>query len=464
MTLEEIHRERRKLMLRESFGKGTYERWDFLKMEEERILKRIHFHFEKHLSVAQIQFFAKVFRCFINGPYALEYRHLVQLVLPIECKDVDALEEVARKASFVGLFFVTTPDYTSLEYTTAFKKQIPDIRISLDLLSLQENYQKIRDFSEQQNIYALVDSMINSYALSNSYIGENLFFGDYNLGGYRFRDKVAPNIAFLDILRRLRSTIYIACENNEDKNLSVYAKYQILDFAYQCRYLSFWSCLIDVMSFPGLTKAESDVLNNVAGWFLRKLTNPYVYHLTCESSPLNETVAVEARESSDNTTRIKVYLTRNDDVPFFVRFDLPHKGEPYVHLNIQQGETNEHFRLSPDVQDGSLDHVFDNLSEALSTFNFNGSFFYHSPVGKDREIIQRMPEYTAMMNLASYVEGIHLDLILEDLPDSIEYTLQKSIEIVENIVKAELGEIVSMTLTDLYSYADMILERELKVS
>lgn len=462
MTLEEIQNEIRKLMLKKSNSKEDYERMDYLRMQEERMLKRFHFHFDKHLSVSQIQLFAKVFKCFINGPYVLEDRHLVQLVLPQQCKDVDELKDIARKASFVDLFFVTTPDYKCLEYTTAYNKQIPDMWVSLDLQTLQDNYQKIRDFSSQQDIYALVDSMVTSYTLSNSSIGHHLFFGKYDLGGYRFRDKVAPNIAYIDILRRLRSSIYIACEKKEDKSLYVFAKYQILDFAYQCRYLSFWSCLIDVMSFPGLLKDEYEILNKIAGWFLENLTNPFVYHISCESNPLNETVKVDKRESDDNTNRIKVYITKNDDVPILVRFDLPHKGVPYVHLNIQKGEENIHYRLSSDVEDGRLDHVFDNLCESLKSFNFNGSFFYHSPSGKDREIIKRMPEYTAMMNLASYVEGIHLGIMIDNLPVSIEYMVNQSIEIIKKIVKDDLENIDSMTLPEVYCYADMILEKELK--
>ena len=462
MTLEEIQNEIRKLMLKKSNSKEDYERMDYLRMQEERMLKRFHFHFDEHLSVSQIQLFAKVFKCFINGPYVLEDRYLIQLVLPQQCKDVDGLKDIARKASFVDLFFVTTPDYKCLEYTTAYNKQIPDMWVSLDLQTLQDNYQKNRDFSSQQDIYALVDSMVTSYTLSNSSIGHHLFFGKYDLGGYRFRDKVAPNIAYIDILRRLRSSIYIACEKKEDKSLSVFAKYQILDFAYQCRYLSFWSCLIDVMSFPGLLKDEYEILNKIAGWFLENLTNPFVYHISCESNPLNETVKVDKRESDDNTNRIKVYITKNDDVPILVRFDLPHKGVPYVHLNIQKGEENIHYRLSSDVEDGRLDHVFDNLCESLKSFNFNGSSFYHSPSGKDREIIKRMPEYTAMMNLASYVEGIHLGIMIDNLPVSIEYMVNQSIEIIKKIVKDDLGDIDSLSLPDLYCYADMILEKELK--
>lgn len=51
----------------------------------------------------KIQLFAKVFKNFINGPYVLEDRHLFHLVLPHECKDVDELKYVARKASFMDL-------------------------------------------------------------------------------------------------------------------------------------------------------------------------------------------------------------------------------------------------------------------------------------------------------------------------------------------------------------------------
>ncbi|WP_031534589.1 MULTISPECIES: hypothetical protein [unclassified Bacteroides] len=471
MTLEEIDKKIKEMTY------NDYDELNHLLMEKERILKRIHFHFEEQISVSHIQLFAKVFKCFINGPYVLDEQYLtqLQLVLPKECKDVDALKKKAEEATStsIDLFFVTTPDYKDLEYTTAFNKQIPDMCISIVLLSLQDNYQSIRDFSKQKDIYTLVDSMISSYKLLNSSIGYNLFYENYNLDGNHFKEKVAPNITHIDFLRRLRSTIYMACDKKEDgnlsvdKKLSVFAKYQILDFVFQCRYLSFWSCLLDIMSFPGLSKAESDVLNKVAGWFLCNLTNPYVYHLICESNPLNKLRSVDMRESSDNTTRIKVYLMKNDDeVPYLVRFDLPHKGVPYVHLNIQhneENEENEHFRLSHNVIDESLDHVFENLSESLKTFNFNCSFLYHSPVAKDREIIQRMPEYTAMMDLATYVECIYLELDLNPnvLPDCIKETLDRSVKIIKEMVENELETTIE-ELPDLYIYADMILEEELK--
>ena len=461
MTLEEIKIEQEKLLSLYTLEGDNWKRLEHLRKEKERMLKHIHFHFESNVTVSQIQLFAKVFKCFINGPYVLEERHLNQLLLPVECEDVERLKKIARLGSFYDLFFITTPSYECLEYSTRFNKQIPDMRVSLDLKSLQEDFQHIRELSSCQDIYALIDGMINSYTLSNSAIGHNLFFEDYDLGGYRFHDKVAPNITYVDVMRRLRSSISLVGEFCDNKNFKTYAKYQILDFAYQCRYLSFWSCLVDVLSFPGLSNEESLILNNVAGWLLNNLTNPYLYHITCESNELNEKKNVNSRESSDNTTRIKIYLTRRDDAPMLVRFDLPHKGEPYVHLNIEHGNKNEHFRLSQDVEDSRFDHVFDNLCESLRYFNFNGSFFYHSPVAKDREIIRRMPEYTAMMNLASYMEGLDMDINFSDLSLDVIKILCQSIEKIRGIVKNEIGDTDSMSLQEIYMYADMILEKEL---
>ena len=67
-----------------------------------------------------------------------------------------------------------------------------------------------------------------------------------------------------------------------------------------------------------------------------------------------------------------------------------------------------------------------------------------------------------MMNLASYVEGIHLGIMVDDLPVDIEYMVNQSTEIIKKIVKDDLENIDSMTLPDVYCYADMILEKELK--
>ena len=69
-----------------------------------------------------------------------------------------------------------------------------------------------------------------------------------------------------------------------------------------------------------------------------------------------------------------------------------------------------------------------------------------------------------MMNLASYVEGIHLGITFDDLPVSIEFMVNESIKIINKIVKNDLEDVEKMSLPDLYCYADMILEKELNES
>ena len=106
------------------------------------------------------------------------------------------------------------------------------------------------------------------------------------------------------------------------------------------------------------------------------------------------------RGSAENTTRIKLYFTKEDATPILMRLDLPHLEHPYVHLNIEDGSDNKHVRLSEDSQGNVYECVFEELAFALLQYNFNATDYVHSPAAEDKKVIKDMRYRTALMKYA----------------------------------------------------------------
>lgn len=139
---------------------------------------------------------------------------------------------------------------------------------------------------------------------------------------------------------------------------------------------------------------------NLSAYMLANYANVFVYNTVVENNPLEGGEVALQRSSTENTTRVKLYLTREDDSPVLLRLDLPHEGYPYVHLNIEEKGNNNHIPLSGEAHGDEYDHVFDNLEKALLRYNFNVTEYVHSPVAQDEVIIKDMRYRTALLNYA----------------------------------------------------------------
>lgn len=135
---------------------------------------------------------------------------------------------------------------------------------------------------------------------------------------------------------------------------------------------------------------------------LENYLNIYVYNLSVENNPVSGGSNIRSRGSAENTTRIKLYFTKDDGVPVLLRMDLPHVDYPCVHLNIQEGSVNKHFPLSQNAVGDEYDHVFDSLSDVLLHYDFNAADYVHSPVAEDKRIIKDMRYRTALLTYAPH--------------------------------------------------------------
>lgn len=166
--------------------------------------------------------------------------------------------------------------------------------------------------------------------------------------------------------------------------------------------MAFWCCLADVLTFPACTPQEKEVLANLANYLREHYANLYVCNLAVEADGIRGGDVVEIRGSAENTTRIKMYFTRDDGAPVMMRLDLPHEGCKYVHLNIEEEGENYHVVLSKEAQGNEYDHI---------------------PCDKDKAILRDMRYRTALL---TYAPNAAYYLMLEQSPEAESHPIIKA--------------------------------------
>ena len=382
-------------------------------------MKGKQFHFSQELTAAEIQLFVKVVKSMMSDQYATNYTDLVHFELPTEAKTIDELHAICKDDSCIFLN-VTTPKFKNLEYINERSTQISNLNTSLSLSSLQRQYSDFKNNTPILSFVETVDKLLGAFVCINTDL--TIFFVNKadNDGSFSWKEKYGPCFFDRERFVTIRGDIcQLTMEDIKGKidhhQVEVVAKCLLMNLLYQCGFLAFWCCLVDVATFPGNTPQENEVLGRLIDYLLRNYHNLYLYNLTVESNPIEGGCFVNRRGASENTTRIKLYFTRDDDSPVLMRLDLPHEGHPFVHLNIEEGENNDHIQISKEVEGDEYDHVFDSLSNALLWYDFNAADYYHTPVAKDKEIMRDMRFRTALFN---YAPNVLYYLIMGEKADS----------------------------------------------
>ncbi len=109
-----------------------------------------------------------------------------------------------------------------------------------------------------------------------------------------------------------------------------------------CAFSVLISHMIDAQSshFP-------DVYRKITLFLLEHFQDSSIYLITRPLSNIKKSIPTINRGSESYTTQLKIFLFDKDMTPTLLRFDLPHKGEHNLHINIQTPAGNS-----------SLDHFF----------------------------------------------------------------------------------------------------------
>lgn len=163
--------------------------------------------------------------------------------------------------------------------------------------------------------------------------------------------------------RYLNELVAVMCvkENNNDiANFTLLFPMIVLLRGY-CAFSVLISFVIDAQtsSFP------REYLK-ITRFLLEHFQDSSIYLITRPLSDIKKNVPTSNRGSESHTTRLKIFLFDKNMVPTLLRFDLPHKGEPYLHINVQtqKGETHlDHFYLGEGSQD--VDDFFEFIHDQM---------------------------------------------------------------------------------------------------
>ena len=425
----------------------------------------LHFHFTNNLQAAQIQLFAKIVKCMMANQYSDDYSDLFfQWELPQEAQTVKELEALCADHKKDETFFVSTPKYQDLEYVRYGTTQIPNLTTSLYLAKLQEKYNNFKQDKFDSSYVKMVDEMMCAFNGINTDLSFLFMNSADEKEAFTWHGNYSPCFFDRGSVSQLRGRI---CEieikeyygETISSQMHVIARSLLMNYLYQCGYLAFWSCLADMDTFPGSTPQEQEVLGNLATYLLNNYANIYVYNLLVENNPLGGCDHIDKRGSAENTTRIKLYFTKDDTEPVLLRLDLPHQGYPYVHLNLEEEGENKHVPLSKKVVGSEYDHVFDNLAWALVQYDFNATDYVHSPVAEDRRIFKDMRYRTALLKYAPnafYSWALNEPTCAEGLP-SVKHAREVLMDLLEidNFKREELNEFAAPDLLEM-AYKELL--------
>lgn len=175
-------------------------------------------------------------------------------------------------------------------------------------------------------------------------------------------------------LNELVSVMCVNANNNEIANFTLLFPMIVLLRGY-CAFSVLISFVIDAQS-----SSFADAYLEITRFLLKHFKDSSIYLITRPLSDIKKNVPINNIGSESHTTRLKIFLFDENMVPTLLRFDLPHKGESYLHINVQtpKGKTHlDHFCLKEISQD--VDEFFQfihdqMLRETQYLFKWNDSY------------------------------------------------------------------------------------------
>lgn len=133
-------------------------------------MKTLHFHFNKDLHAAQIQQFVKAVKCMIDDELGEDYKDMLQWEWPSEANNIEQLQNLSVQLRDNYHFFISTPKYKDLEYTTERNTQVSFLVVNLALSILQGIYSEFKEGAIKATSVEVVDKMLGCFSNINTFL------------------------------------------------------------------------------------------------------------------------------------------------------------------------------------------------------------------------------------------------------------------------------------------------------
>ena len=282
-----------------------------------------------------------------------------------------------------------------------------DALLYLRLVELQNDFDNLQSLnivaSEPEIIKQQVDRLVGAYISINNDITLYFIRLAQVLAQFNMRNKYRPTYINLDWLRMLNGAAIEVALSKDKGTYQNSFKALLAEFACLCRYLSFFICLLQILSYPILSFKLRMVIASLVCCLKNNFSYVFVHYILVESSSVTS-VPAALRGANDKTTRIKVYFTLEDGIPALARLDLPHKGEPFFHINVESASTYlnkfNHMQLCK-VHDDI--NIIEPLEQSLMTFNYKGLKYEKMSKDNDAALLHSVAVERALYG-AAHVE------------------------------------------------------------
>lgn len=471
-----------KLLLNKEFCKNV-----ILKFSHQKILsfqrEYLTFDFTKvFVNLAQIQIFVHIVAEIMQGEFAKENITLIPPALPLPDKfqDWNKLFETIDgvQASFLE---IKTSTWGNLYYRSPSSKYpYPPAFLYLDNTVLQNVYEALKDQNIEwinSNICPLCNK-ITAYFSSVNLSISSFYIKMAQYTRTPILTKTCPSFIDFDKNRHINFRLPTLTENdNVDLSKKIF-KSLLLEHICCCRYLSFWCGLLNIITCPAISIYTRGRFMFLMEYLLSIKENVYLHHIFVESNPVNQEHPIEERGEAQNTTRLKLYFTFEDGKPWLARFDLPHIGVPYLHINLgdKSGDPKDESLSNPFkvFSAKKLNHIKlgkkDDSEEVLkiledtfvyTNFSDEGSLLRHSPKDNDCTMLDQVILERAYF-IASEKELAYLSLkgkisredFEKTFSEIISQDVQATVTNAENILKEKIkehgDEFESLSTNDIY--------------
>jgi hypothetical protein len=189
-----------------------------------------------------------------------------------------------------------------------------------------------------------------------------------------------------------------------------------------CAFSTFIALFLDAQNIKIFPSGFSKLIR----FMLENFQDSSIYKIETPSSPPIHSDSISSRGAESYTTRLKIYVFDKEMNPILLRFDLPHKGENVLHVNVLNLTNNsslDHYKLEANSPD--IDKFFDPIIQQMVIETQNLFIFKNTNKEDDNNVLKNMKD------LIYYDELCLLYLFRLSLEDKVEIS-NKELKLIKN--------------------------------
>lgn len=391
--------------------------------------------------------------------FTLKKESIIEYLINIGQIEQSVAEEIATNLMIKGEFY----ELKTSDNCVDLPQKMGDSYVALHYLNYNRFDIDLNELNFNEEISIIIQKMRE---LHDDFINFNINYRNIVFDKEFSEDKFTldTKYSFFDVVDRetknFISTLELIHKYSSDKNKNNLIKLNIKilkeEFTNKIRLMRFGIVLLTVLQSPFYEKEKKEIVEQFFQILSKMLFNVELHSLFIEEINFIQEEDIELRGSKDKTTHIQIFFSLENMDAFCLRFDLPHKGEPYLHFNLHEIGRDSGIPLTKKeykellVEYKNLDNIF---------FKFENKYWFRNRFLEKVEQSEFEKEYKEKLK-SLFKEKSHL--MIGDTNDNEELFLETFAEL-KRIFKVALGTEVKKMPKDCIDIDDKLYKIALKL-